>query len=64
MHTPQNSIQKPPNLQQEHLTFLDDLRESGAINMMGAAPYLQNKFLDLSRHDSRDILLYWMKNHE
>jgi hypothetical protein len=40
--------------------FLDSVRETGAINMFGAAPYLQEAF-DLSRREAKDILLEWMK---
>ena len=44
---------------EEMFVYLDDIRETGAINMFGAAPYLQDAF-DLSRHEARDILLEWM----
>jgi hypothetical protein len=40
--------------------FLDDLRESGDINMFGAGPVLQEVF-DLSRHEARAVLSDWMK---
>lgn len=40
--------------------FLDDLRESGDINMFGAAPVLQEVF-DLSKHEARAVLSDWMK---
>jgi hypothetical protein len=39
--------------------FLDNVRESGSINMFGAAPVLQEVF-GLDRHDARDMLLEWM----
>ena len=39
--------------------FLDDLRDSGRINMFGAAPYLQSTF-ELTRYEARDILKEWM----
>jgi hypothetical protein len=41
--------------------FLNDLRESGKINMFGAAPYLQEMF-DLNRYEARDIVLEWMES--
>ena len=41
--------------------YLNQLRESGAINMFGAAPDLAAAF-DLSRHEARDILLKWMES--
>ena len=41
--------------------YLNDLRDSGAVNMWGAAPYLMAEF-DLDRYEARDALLAWMKN--
>ncbi|MCP4650365.1 MAG: hypothetical protein GY853_09850 [PVC group bacterium] len=52
---------KPSKLKEEHLYYLDDLRESGVTNMYGATPFLQEDFEDLNIKESRDILLYWMK---
>lgn len=40
--------------------FLDDVRESGAINMFGATPYLQEAF-DLDKREAREILVEWMQ---
>ena len=40
--------------------FLDNVRESGSINMFGAAPVLQEVF-GLDRREAKDILLEWMK---
>lgn len=56
--------QKPPNLAPEHLEYLDDLRESGSINMYSAAPFLQKQYPSLSKDEAKDILLYWMHTHE
>ena len=39
--------------------FLDNVRESGSINMFGAAPVLQEVF-GLDRREARDMLLEWM----
>jgi len=39
--------------------YLNRLRESGATNMFGAAPYLQDEF-DLPRHEARHIVAEWM----
>ncbi len=44
---------------EDMFVYLDNIRETGAINMFGAAPYLQDAF-GLSRHEARDILLEWM----
>jgi uncharacterized protein YciI len=45
----------------EHLEFLDNLRESGVVNMFGAIPYIQNEFPDLSQKEATAILSYWMR---
>lgn len=39
--------------------FLDNLRDSGQINMFGAASVLQEVF-DLSRRESQSVLQEWM----
>jgi hypothetical protein len=52
---------KPEFYTDEHKEFLDELRESGATNMFGAAPYLQHAFPELDKHKARDVLLYWMR---
>jgi len=44
----------------EHLDFLDALRESGVTNMFGAAPYLVDEFPELDIRQARKILMYWM----
>ncbi len=51
---------RPENVTDEHLEFLDDLRESGVTNMFGAGAYVQDEF-DVSRDEAGDILSYWMK---
>ena len=42
------------------LKYLDDLRDSGATNMFGAAPYLVRAFA-LNRNLANNILGYWMQ---
>ena len=39
--------------------YLDKLRETGTINMMGATPYLQHAF-NTSREEAKAVLLHWM----
>lgn len=43
----------------DHLIYLDELRESGETNMFGATPYLMEEF-DIEKADARIILSYWM----
>jgi hypothetical protein len=49
---------------QEHVNyFLDELRESGATNMFGAAPYIVEEF-GVTRQEAKDLLLNWMQTFE
>lgn len=43
----------------EEFVFLNNLRMSGATNMFGATPYLQEEF-GLDRQEAKDILMEWM----
>lgn len=52
---------RPEFVTDDHLKFLDGLRESGATNMYGARPYLQEEFPDLEDGDASAVLGYWMK---
>jgi len=49
------------NDQEMYFSFLDDLRESGRINMYGAPSYLQEVF-GLEKYEARDIVAAWMKS--
>jgi len=53
------TITKPKYVTNEHLVFLDNLRESGKTNMYGAGIYLERKF-SLRKEEATKILLYWM----
>ena len=54
-------IERPSFVTEDHLEFLDDLRESGNTNMWGARPYLLGKFPELSTQETKEILMYWTK---
>lgn len=54
-------MEKPEGLKEDHLIFLDDLRESGVVNMWGAGLYLMDGFPDLSDKQASQIHTYWMK---
>ncbi len=45
-----------------YFQFLDSLRETGKINMFGAAPYLAEMY-DLSRSEARTIVKEWMESY-
>lgn len=40
--------------------FLNAVRETGAMNMMGAAPTLVENF-DVDRREAREVLQMWMQ---
>ena len=56
-------IPKPDCVNEEHLKYLDGLRESGVTNMLGAGPYVERVFsLDAKTADT--ILGYWIESFE
>ena len=52
-------VVKPSLVEQQHLECLDRLRETGVMNMFGAAGYLAQAF-DIDKEDAKIILKYWM----
>lgn len=55
-------MEKPDIVTDEHLEYLDDLRDSGVVNMFGATPYIRTAF-GLKTETCRLILQYWMKTY-
>jgi len=53
--------EKPAFATDEHLKYLDDIRESGITNMFAAAPYLQWEF-SIPGKEAREVLSYWMES--
>lgn len=51
---------RPEYVADEHLVYLDDLRESGDTNMIFAGQYIQQEFAVDSKTAGK-ILTYWMK---
>lgn len=49
-------------MMEKYFDFLDDLRDSGETNMFGAAPYLQEAFLELrsDRKKANEIFVAWI----
>ena len=50
-------------LQEKVNLFLDKLRESGSINMCGAAPYVSEAF-GVSKYEARDLVKNWMQTFD
>lgn len=57
---PTSKTEKPADCTEEHLSFLDDLRDSGVTNMYYARLYLIDEF-GLDKNLAAKILVYWMK---
>ena len=53
-------MERPTFCTDEHLEYLDALRESGVTNMWGAAEYVEEEF-GLPRAVAREIHIYWIK---
>ena len=51
---------RPEFVKDEHLTFLDELRESGQCNMFGSGSYLANEFPELDKKLVSKVVGYWM----
>jgi len=54
-------MERPTFVTDEHLEYLDALRESGDTNMFGATPYLEAEF-GVVHPVAKEILVYWMKS--
>lgn len=54
-------MDKPAKLKDEHLEYLDSLRESGVTNMFGARPWLMKAYPRLGPDAAGEVLSYWMK---
>lgn len=47
------------HLTDDMVTYLEKLRDTGNINMMGAGPYLEREF-DMNRQEAKLALKEWM----
>lgn len=52
-------MERPDCLTDEHLEYLDELRESGDTNMWAAGAWLQAEF-DIDKQQAGAVLRYWM----
>lgn len=49
-------------MKKEIFDYLDEIRETGSINMMSAGSYLVEMF-DISRKEAREYLAEWMRKN-
>lgn len=54
-------MKRPSFVTDDHLTYLDGLRESGVTNMYGATPYIQSEYPELTKEQTKGLLMYWLK---
>ncbi len=55
------SNERPDFIDDNQLEWLDDLREGGSINMLGAAKPLAEAFPELTSEEAKQAHVYWMK---
>ena len=55
------TTERPTIAKDEHLKYLDKLRDSGVTNMFGAGRYLAKSF-GIKDADAQTILAYWMES--
>lgn len=56
-------MRKLTEIEAKVFNFLNDLRDSGKVNMFGARPYIIKTF-GTGEKKSSEILILWMKNFE
>ena len=56
----QQATERPEGLTDDHLYFLDLIRETGVTNMFGAASYLVEEY-DIDSATARAYLSFWMR---
>ena len=49
--------------QQDYFSYLVELQQSGETNMLGAAPFLEDKFW-LEPSEAKEVLRLWIKSFE
>ena len=54
-------MERPEFVTDSHLAYLDDLRESGLVNMFGSSEYIVEQF-GIGKIKAREIVKYWMKS--
>lgn len=58
---PLSTITRPEIVTDEHLTYLDKLRNSHGVNLLTADYLMRGSFPYLNVEESKAILFYWLK---
>ena len=56
-------MKKLNKLEAKVFNFLNDLRDSGEVNLFGSSPYITKAF-GLRKKEANDILFLWIKNFD
>lgn len=48
----------------DHLVFMDELKDAGASNILGAAKDLTREFPELSTAEAVAVMLHWVDTYE
>lgn len=59
--TTTTEVFKPEFVQDKYLRYLSAVRESGLVNMFGAANPLMGEFPELDKRQALAVLHYWMQ---
>ena len=49
---------------QEHEEYLDNLRDSGVVNMFRATAFMLQRFPELTQKEAQAILMVWMEKKQ
>ena len=49
---------------QEHEEYLDNLRDSGVVNMFRATAFMLQRFPELTKKEAQEILMVWMEKKQ
>lgn len=52
---------RPEGVTDDHLYYLDELRESGVTNMFGSGAYVARDF-GIKKAEAQEIVMYWMES--
>jgi len=55
--------ERPNFVTEGMLIFLDELRDSGKVNMYGAERYIRKEYPHLSERQATALLVYWMETY-
>jgi len=55
-------MKRPEYVTDDHLNYLDELRDSAEVNMYGAVPYLADEYPELTYDQATQVWKYWKQS--